>query len=80
MYVSDVSTSHLERLLIKELVRWLTGERCGSEQVSEFGAALIVNQLLYLEASDPEKEISMYINSRGAHPDPVTFKDRRTHS
>ena len=34
-------------------------------EVSENSASLIVAQLLYLESEDPEKDISLYINSPG---------------
>ena len=33
------------------------------EEVSDTSASLIVAQMLYLEASDPEKDIQLYINS-----------------
>lgn len=36
-----------------------------SEQVNDATASLIVAQLLYLEAQDPDKDISFYINSPG---------------
>lgn len=36
-----------------------------SDQVSDTTSSLIVSQLLYLESQDPEKEISLYINSPG---------------
>lgn len=36
-----------------------------SEEVNDVTASLIVAQLLYLEAQDPEKDISFYINSPG---------------
>ena len=36
-----------------------------SEEVNNTTASLIVAQLLYLEAQDPEKDISLYINSPG---------------
>ncbi len=36
-----------------------------SEEVNSTTASLIVAQLLYLEAQDPEKDISFYINSPG---------------
>ena len=36
-----------------------------SEEVNETTASLIVAQLLYLEAQDPEKDIQFYINSPG---------------
>ncbi|MBU3877235.1 ATP-dependent Clp protease proteolytic subunit [Faecalicatena sp. AGMB00832] len=35
------------------------------EEVSETSASLIVAQLLFLEAQDPDKEIQFYINSPG---------------
>ena len=36
-----------------------------SEEVNDANAALIVAQLLYLEAQDPDKDIQIYINSPG---------------
>ncbi len=36
-----------------------------SEEVTDTTASLIVAQLLYLEAQDPDKDISFYINSPG---------------
>ena len=36
-----------------------------SEEVNDTTASLIVAQLLYLEAQDPDKDISLYINSPG---------------
>ncbi len=45
--------------LLKERVIFLTG------QVHDGMASLIVAQLLHLEAENPKKEISMYINSPG---------------
>ena len=36
-----------------------------SEEVNDTTASLVVAQLLYLEAQDPDKEIQMYINSPG---------------
>lgn len=35
------------------------------EQVDATSASLVIAQLLYLESEDPEKEISLYINSPG---------------
>ena len=35
------------------------------EEVNDTTASLVVAQLLYLEAQDPDKEIQMYINSPG---------------
>jgi ATP-dependent Clp protease protease subunit len=45
--------------LLKERIIFLTG------QVEDYMASLIVAQLLFLEAENPEKEIYMYINSPG---------------
>ncbi len=45
--------------LLKERVVFLVG------QVEDYMANLIVAQLLFLEAENPEKEISLYINSPG---------------
>ena len=36
-----------------------------SEDVNDNAASVIVAQLLFLDAEDPEKDISLYINSRG---------------
>ena len=36
-----------------------------SEEVNDTTASLIVAQLLYLEAQDPDKDVQMYINSPG---------------
>ena len=36
-----------------------------SEEVNDTTASLIVSQLLYLESQDPDKDISLYINSPG---------------
>ena len=36
-----------------------------SEEVTDVTASLIISQLLYLESVDPEKDISLYINSPG---------------
>ncbi|HIR53551.1 MAG TPA: ATP-dependent Clp endopeptidase proteolytic subunit ClpP [Candidatus Onthovicinus excrementipullorum] len=36
-----------------------------SEEVNDTSASLVVAQLLYLEGQDPEKDISLYINSPG---------------
>ena len=35
------------------------------EEVSDVSASLIIAQLLFLEAQDPEKDIHLYINSPG---------------
>lgn len=45
--------------LLKERIIFVCG------QVEDYMATLIVAQLLFLEAEDPEKEIYMYINSPG---------------
>ena len=36
-----------------------------SEDVNDTSASLVVSQLLYLEGQDPDKDISLYINSPG---------------
>ena len=36
-----------------------------SDQVNDATASVVVAQLLYLESQDPEKDISLYINSPG---------------
>ncbi|HIV63025.1 MAG TPA: ATP-dependent Clp endopeptidase proteolytic subunit ClpP [Candidatus Butyricicoccus avistercoris] len=36
-----------------------------SEEVNDVTASLVIAQLLYLEAQDPDKDISFYINSPG---------------
>ena len=38
---------------------------CLSDEVNDTTASLIVAQMLYLEAQDPDKDISFYINSPG---------------
>lgn len=35
------------------------------EEVNDTSASLVVAQLLYLEGQDPDKDISLYINSPG---------------
>ena len=45
--------------LLKDRIILLTG------QVNDEAAALIVAQMLFLEAQDPEKDIFLYINSPG---------------
>ena len=45
--------------LLKERVIFLTGP------VEDYGAHLIVAQMLYLEAENPDKDIHLYINSPG---------------
>jgi len=45
--------------LLRERIIFLTGP------VEDFSASLIVAQLLFLEAENPKKEISFYINSPG---------------
>ena len=63
-YVID-STSKGERSyeiysrLLKERIIFL------GEEVSDVSASLIVAQLLFLEAEDPNKDINLYINSPG---------------
>ena len=36
-----------------------------SEDVNQTSASLVIAQLLFLESEDPDKEISLYINSPG---------------
>ncbi len=45
--------------LLKERIVFMTGP------VEDYGASLVTAQLLFLEADNPKKEISMYINSPG---------------
>ena len=45
--------------LLKERIIFL------GEEVTDVSASLIVSQLLFLEAEDPEKDIRLYINSPG---------------
>jgi len=45
--------------LLKERVIFLVG------QVEDYMANLVVAQLLYLESENPDKDISLYINSPG---------------
>ena len=45
--------------LLRERIVFLTGP------VEEYSASLIVAQLLFLEAENPKKEVSFYINSPG---------------
>jgi len=53
-YQSDIYSR-----LLKERIVFVTGP------VEDYGASLIIAQLLFLEAENPKKEISMYINSPG---------------
>ncbi len=45
--------------LLKERVIFLTGP------VEDYGANLVVAQMLFLEAENPDKDIHLYINSPG---------------
>jgi len=45
--------------LLKERIVFLTGE------INDASASLVISQLLFLEAEDPEKDIYLYINSPG---------------
>ena len=45
--------------LLKERVIFLTGP------VEDYGSNLLVAQMLYLEAENPDKDIHLYINSPG---------------
>lgn len=56
---TDGSVSDLYSKLLSERIVLVTGE------VNDQMAELVVAQLLYLNAEDPEKEIDMYINSPG---------------
>ena len=49
----------LYSLLLNDRIVFLNGE------VNEASASIIVAELLYLEAQDPDKDIQMYINSPG---------------
>ena len=58
-------TSHGERsydifsrLLSDRIIIW-------GEEVSDISAGLIIAQMLFLEAQDPQKDIQLYINSPG---------------
>jgi len=59
--------------LLKENVIFLVG------QVEDHMANLIVAQMLFLEAENPEKDIFLYINSPGGSDDEV-YQARREHS
>ena len=43
----------------------LLNDRILCEEVNDASASLVVAQLLYLEGQDPDKDISLYINSPG---------------
>ena len=45
--------------LLKERVIFLTGP------IEDYGANLVVAQMLFLEAENPDKDIHLYINSPG---------------
>ena len=45
--------------LLKERIIFL------GEEVSDVSASVVVAQMLFLEADDPEKDIQLYINSPG---------------
>ncbi len=45
--------------LLKERIIFVTGP------IEEYGANLVVAQLLFLESEDPKKDISLYVNSPG---------------
>ena len=46
-----------------------------SEDVNDTSASLVVAQLLYLEGQDPDKDISLYINSPGGS---ISAGDRKS--
>ena len=50
-----------------------------SEEVNDTTASLIVAQLLYLEAQDPDKDIEFYINSPGRPVEEVARDCERDH-
>ena len=56
--------------LLKERVIFLTG------QVEDHMANLIVAQMLFLEAENPEKDIYLYINSPGGVITPCSLSSR----
>src|SRR5258705_11536805 len=45
--------------LLKERLIFITGP------IEDYGASLLIAQLLFLEAENPKKEVHMYINSPG---------------
>ena len=55
--------------LLKERIVFLGGSmtvvRAGSSVISDLEANILIAQLLYLEADDPNKDIKLYINSPG---------------
>lgn len=55
--------------LLKERIIFLGGSmtvvRAGSSVISDLEANILIAQLLYLEADDPNKDIKLYINSPG---------------
>ena len=59
MDAKDGRGSDLFSRLLQDRIVLLTGE------INDDSAAVAVAQLLYLEAQDPEKEVSLYINSPG---------------
>lgn len=59
MDAKDGRGSDLFSRLLQDRIILLTGE------IDDDSAAVAVAQLLYLEAQDPEKEVSLYINSPG---------------
>jgi ATP-dependent Clp protease, protease subunit len=48
--------------LLKDRIIFLSGD-----SIEDSVASIVVAQLLYLDANDPEKEISLYINSPGGY-------------
>ena len=55
---ASVPTTFFSRLLNDRIIFL-------GEEVNDTTASLVVAQLLYLEAQDPDKDIQMYINSPG---------------
>ena len=66
--------------LLEDRIIFLTGE------INDVTADIVIAQLIYLEGKDPEKDISLYINSPGgsvtsgmAIYDTMNYKMRRQH-
>ena len=60
--------------LLKERIVFVTGP------IEDQVASLVTAQLLFLEARNPKKEISMYINSGGASSPPAWRSTTRCNS
>ena len=66
--VTDMEIDVEHFLRIKNKLNQIMAENTGKtpEEVNDTTASLVVAQLLYLEAQDPDKDIQLYINSPGA--------------